>query len=308
VSYDLYYVAPADTRFDPSEAAHYLSALPHCTVNSLKDGGLQALYEHPDTGVYWSCAYGPPSTEYESPFDPEKPLPDGVVDTGLAFNLNFARPRYFGLEAMPFAAAIGRDLSLQVYDPQDDCQAADPDAAKLTASWTRNNEWASRDLPDAKHLDAGLSVEMWKYNAQVANVQAAFEALGTGEVVPTIRPVVKRGSSQVLRAVMWGAGFKVAFPPCDAVMTLSKPTFFERVFHRKEHVGKISLWGDVHRALAPSIEKQTICGLDYLVQTGASAEFFGRIFDSIPSERCESLNGCEMVRDSMFVDVDQASS
>lgn len=304
MSYDLFYVAPADRRFDPGEAARYLSTLPHCKVNPHDDGGFQAFYEHPDTGVYWSCAYEPPSTEYESSFDPEKPLPDGVVDTGLAFNLNFARPRYFGLEAMPFAAAIGRDLGLQVYDPQDDSQAAEPDAAKLSASWTRNNAWASRELKDVKHLDAGLAMEMWKYNAQLASVQAAIEARGTGEVVPTIRPVVKRGSNQVLRATMWGAGFKVAFPPCDAVLTMSKPTFFERVVHRKKYVGHISLWADVQSALAPSLEKQTICGLDYLVQTGASAEFFGRIFDSIPSERFDSRNGGEMVRESMFVDID----
>jgi hypothetical protein len=134
VSHDLYYVASAERKFDPNEASTYLSNVPHCKVQPNSGGGYQAWYEHPDTGVYWVCEYAPPSTDYESALDPEMALLAGVVDTGLSFNVNYLRPRYFGLESMPFAAAIARDLNLQVYDPQDgDGTIAGADADMLTA-------------------------------------------------------------------------------------------------------------------------------------------------------------------------------
>jgi hypothetical protein len=222
VSWDLYYVATQGRTLDSTAASEYLANLPHCTVQPTAGGGFQAWYEHPDTRVYWNCTYGPPSSDYEPPFDPEKPLPAEFVDAGLSFNRNFMRPQYFGLEAIPFAANIARDLGLKVYDPQDDSEVAEADVSRLTASWMKGNEWASRGQPDARYMDADLAMEMWRYDSRLAEVQSALDALGTSAVVPKIMPLAKRGSKTVLRAIGWSRApkEKVRNKPCDLERSL----------------------------------------------------------------------------------------
>jgi hypothetical protein len=305
VSHDLIYIAHESRNFKPDEAREYLAKIPHCEVRPTEAGGFQGWYENKNSGVYWSCAWHQPSDEFESPNDPEAPLGDGVADTGLAFNLNFMRPSYFGLEAMPYAAAIARDLRLLVYDPQDDARAAEPDVEKLTASWMKGNEWAARGMDNPKYMDSESALSMWRYNSHLEEAQKEFDAQGVDVFVPTIMPLLARGSDVVRRNVVWGAPVRLAFPPCDAVTIVRMKFSLGQLFGRKKsHDWYVAAWSDVISALSQVLEKQTVCGLEYLVQTEQSEKIFKEVFGSVPSVlmRTEQI---ERVPSGGFVDIER---
>jgi hypothetical protein len=299
MSYDLYYVGSDGEQFDAQAARRYLELVTHCTVSDTAGGGFQGWYQNPDTGVYWSCAYAPPSTDEESLFAADENLA-GAVETGLAFNLNFGRPQYFGLEAMPYAARIGRDLALRVYDPQDDCKVAEPNEEKLVGSWIQNNERASSRLEASKHMDRRDALAMWRYNSNHTAAQTHLDSIAVDALVPVIFPFTKRGTDKVFRVVLWAWNLAAAFPPCDAVIvaTWEKQSLIRRLTGKRVEVERMARWSD----LAPArlaLVSQNISGLDYLVCQAMSGDELERTIASVPLEPLEEF---EVVQAGMFLD------
>ncbi|MGA7187549.1 MAG: hypothetical protein WBY66_03520, partial [Candidatus Acidiferrales bacterium] len=98
----------------------------------------QLWYANPQTGVYFSFNFEAP----ESPEDAPR-ITGGYFDSGLSFNLNYNRPSYFGLEALPVVETLAARFALSVFDPQavgdEPKLLTDVRSESLVQSWLKHN-------------------------------------------------------------------------------------------------------------------------------------------------------------------------
>src|SRR5689334_15215566 len=136
MSYDLLFYAPKGRTFGRQAWSEYAAGMP---LTRWTDE-TRVLYENLNTGVY--CAF-----DYSEPVAAE-PDARNATDTGLGFNLNYARPSFFALESMPLVEKVCTDLGLLVVDPQseDGQQPKAPRAEELIASWNEGNLLTSRQV------------------------------------------------------------------------------------------------------------------------------------------------------------------
>ena len=82
-----------------------------------------------------------PHTQQEGEEEETEDLPDSFkdfVNTGIAFNLNFIRPSFFGQEAFNFVETFINDLDLFVMHPQgDDDLPSKPSKKFLFENWNK---------------------------------------------------------------------------------------------------------------------------------------------------------------------------
>ncbi len=116
MSYDLFLKSESLTA---DEFESYFNSRPHYTLN-----GDQAFYENEDTGVYFSFDYAPDEL--------------GTV----AFNLNYYRPHFFGLEAAPEVEAFVWAFNLTIDDPQIEGMSDGPFSVDgLLRGWNAGNRF-----------------------------------------------------------------------------------------------------------------------------------------------------------------------
>ena len=121
MSYDLFLKSNA-AALDADGFEAYFDTRPNYTVNNG-----QAFYENEDTGVYFSFDYA--SDEAET----------------VAFNLNYFRPHFFGLEAAPEVAAFISAFNLNIHDPQTDGMGDGPFSVEgFLRGWNAGNRFGYR--------------------------------------------------------------------------------------------------------------------------------------------------------------------
>ena len=159
----------------------------------------QLWYQNEETGVYFSLDYDP-----ELPADPEEArVPPEVFDTGLSFNLNYNRPSYFALEAMPAVENLCGRFGLSVFDPQARDgkslrSAVDVNASALIESWRPSNLWAIGALmdqskePNVSFMSSGKALYMWKYLRARKRLQ---DVCGEEVFVPKLVPISHAGTT-----------------------------------------------------------------------------------------------------------------
>jgi hypothetical protein len=152
----------------------------------------QLWYANPKTGVYFSVDFAADTAE--SPDDAPL-MPDGYFDSGLSFNLNYNRPRYFAFEAMPIVTQLVTRLDLSIVDPQADWDdsplARVVDSEALVRSWIDHNESATlalirdRDFSNPLHMAAADSLYLWRDSKAREDLQRACgEEIFVPQLVP----------------------------------------------------------------------------------------------------------------------------
>ena len=120
---------------------------PHLTTGEAGRQGLTLLYRHPDTGVDFGLTLWPTNQEDVK----------GYQDTGLHFVINYVRPSFYALEAMPIIAEMARSLDLLAINPQDADAATTPqpcDADRLIETWSQANAQAFKVFGAAQRVPA----------------------------------------------------------------------------------------------------------------------------------------------------------
>lgn len=216
MSYDLFFRPRAGRPMPTRELAAWFKGRPHYRV----ENG-QAVYGNEDTGVYFV-------------FDlPEATTGDEVPC--LAFNLNYARPACFALEAGPELDALVARFEFDVEDPQIDGMDEGPyTTAGFMRGWTAGNAFAVRTYQtdaDARAelltLPAATILRVWRWNHARKDLQAR---LGDTVFVPRISYVVSAG--EVHTAAVWADGIPVALPPVDQLL-LARDRLAPRRFLRR---------------------------------------------------------------------------
>ncbi len=179
---------------------------PAFTRRSQPSGGFSLQYESPDTGVYFSI--------YQSHPPPPNTATRALSPAYLAANLNFARCRFFALEAMEVIADLVGRLSLVVYDPQSGF-VGKPTAQSLVESWGRGNQAAvaamrARDPAFAPWMDTRAAEDFWRYRKAHKGLKASY---GDEGLVPQLVSV--RRADRAYRIAHLPKPCVYVVPPAD---------------------------------------------------------------------------------------------
>jgi hypothetical protein len=209
MSYDLYF--RSDTAPSTDAVRAWFAARPNYHVSES-----QAAYYNEATGVYWTFDFG------------GEPSPD---DIGVAFNLNYFRPSYFGIEAEPELTAFVRAFGLGVSDPQaEGMEEGSYSPEGFLRGWNYGNAFGYRAI-GASHpvhapatLPEAINTGVWRWNGMR---EAYMDLLCSVEMVcgfvPTVYRLQREGESRVLTAAIWGGAMEIALPEVDLILAMQVP-------------------------------------------------------------------------------------
>lgn len=202
MSYDLFF--KREPEVSARELARYFSRRAHYQVSAK-----QAWYENEDTGVYFS---------FDLDTDPE----DDEIEFDAAFNVNFARPSYFILEAEPEVMRFVRAFDFTVHDPQEVMADGVHGPDGLRAGWDHGNRSSFEFLAQESDVEVPASLpsatllKAWAWNLKR---QALQSTLGDDRYVPAVW--FWRLGEEVITAALWPDGIPIAVPDVD-YLTISR--------------------------------------------------------------------------------------
>lgn len=225
MSFDLFFCWPKNQRIDFDDVKVWAQRIECFTLNDA-----QLWYSNPQTGVYFSFDF---AAEIAESADDAPLMPKGYFDSGLSFNLNYNRPRYFAFEAMPIVAQLASRFDLSFVDPQatndepELMRVADSEA--LVRSWLNHNERATLTLiqdPDFSRplqITVADSVYLWRYGKAKEDLE---RACGEEIFVPRLVPVRRQESTHVGTAFTYTQGIPMIVPDSEWVILIRKKKGF----------------------------------------------------------------------------------
>ncbi len=131
MSFDLFFCREEPTDVTVKELRKWTKKWKHFTEYS-GEGSFDFGYKNENTGVYFAIGYGfPDGAARPEPDDPELPtFVDGYFPVSLDFNINFQRPSFFALEAMPIVFDLAKTFNLLMGNPQNEYSS--PAASETT--------------------------------------------------------------------------------------------------------------------------------------------------------------------------------
>lgn len=199
MSYDLF--LRREAPFTADEFREFFSARRHYHL-----GDQEAVYENPDTGVYFSFRH----------------VAGGDGD-GIDFNMNYLRPHFFGLEAAPVLRRVIEELRFAIDDPQREGMGEGPFSEEgFLRGWNAGNAAGFRaalgpmsGLEPGEILTrpAGELEAIWRWNVARQDLPDGQE----GDLfVPLVRWVMSRDGLR--STALWPDGIPELLPAVDVIM------------------------------------------------------------------------------------------
>lgn len=195
MSYDLFFKG---ARATPSrdEFAAYFASRDHYTIENS-----QAIYENGDTGVYFCFEFCEEASE------------------PIAFNLNYFRPHFFGLEAVLEVEAFVRRFDLDVNDPQMDGMGDGPFTIDgFLRGWNSGNRAAyfailtSENRPEVFVHSTDSLESAWRWNFGRDALQRQV-----GETLFVPKYMFMKCGERACTAIVWPDALPVFVPRSDLV-------------------------------------------------------------------------------------------
>lgn len=235
MSFDLDFYQTEDQNLLSNEARKYFESNPLFEISDTEDGGFQAWYQNESTGVYFSFEENMPDEEEDE--DIEYDITKGYIKTNISFNINYTRPTYFALEAMPIVTEFAQIVDLITFDPQADkiitSDTLEPDF--LIQSWLKGNQFSVEVIRGEgayiPYVPQEKTNYVWKFNTVVDKLQ---EDLGYNYFVPKIFFLKKDEDSAVLTATTWPECIPQVLPKCDYIIISQRHRGFLKFIRKKQ--------------------------------------------------------------------------
>ena len=199
MSYDLFLTSESRPLTE-EQFKSYFAQRDHYTVEDV-----QALYWNGDTGVYFRFDYAA-----------DAPM--------VAFNLNYFRPHFFGLEAAPEVSAFVTKFGLSIHDPQRDGMGEGPFSMDgFLRGWNAGNRFgykaflSSEDRPETHVCPTSELERAWNWNF---NRKSRQDQLGEDIFVPIIMFMCMKGRNEVQTSIVWPDAHPICMPKTDLVAVI----------------------------------------------------------------------------------------
>ncbi|QDT46132.1 hypothetical protein Pan258_01490 [Symmachiella dynata] len=221
----------------------YFSERDHYTID-----GSQAFYENRDTGVYFYFEY------------------DADDPNSIAFNLNYFRPHFFGIEAAPEVADLILEFDLSIDDPQAEGMGDGPFSIEgFLRSWNAGNRFgykavlSSEPRPETHVYPTQELQRIWNWNFNRYHLQ---DKAGEDHFVPLI--MFTKGHNQARTYIVWPHTCPIYMPKADDVVVIRKKPGVDPDSNNSDEFTIVN-WNDIESAVAeyPFDEKGEFYRLDY---------------------------------------------
>jgi len=267
--------------------------------------GAEIGYLNRDTGVYFGFRlFAAPSDADEEEGGPGAPF--------VGFNMNFARPSVFALEAASEVGAFVEAFSCSVQDPQGAMGEGRWSPELFTAAWTHGN-LAGYQIMAERGMHGGVRVapdrmeRAWRWNVMRSAVQAAFNAAGRDVFTPMLMWTVAKPDGEVRTAATWTRGVATMIPAAAEAVILvrpGKPSLMSRITgntgNRRMEVALVPMVAlmqaiDMEREQTAGGEVLAASGLDEVFDAAVRGFTFGgsprAVFDAVPPDRVLDAEG-----------------
>jgi hypothetical protein len=218
MSYDLFF-APTYRVCGIEEFTEYFSGRPNYKVE-----GAAAYYFNEYTGVYFSFEYNGDVSPDESDDELDDEDQEDEDEFPIAFNINFYRPSFFGLEAANEVVEFVAEFELDVVDPQNDDEEEGFSAESFLKGWNAGNRFAYRAILGNEEYDqeamtypAARLHEIWSWNYERDELQ---NRLGDDIFVPRI--YFMKVDDKIVTTTLWPDAIPICLPKVDFVLVLRK--------------------------------------------------------------------------------------
>jgi hypothetical protein len=160
MSFDLFFYKRKNSNITCDDISNYLTQ----KLTSPNEDESQWFFENDRTEVYYFFEKNDPAGE----------VYEGFENTGFVFNLNYARPEFFGLEALDFVTYFLNDLDLYVINPQTSkATPHKPGKTELFQTWNKANLYACNQFNNEQsvYLPPDLTNAIWVHNYNVKRMQ-----------------------------------------------------------------------------------------------------------------------------------------
>ena len=259
MSYDLFFRArDKGQSFTQSDFDAYFRSRKNYTVEKR-----QAIYQNESTDVYFIFDFGQQEEDALAPF---------------AFNLNYFRPHFFGLEAEPELAAFIKHFNLLVSDPQVSGMGdGEYTAEGFLTGWNNGNEFGCKCILSQNPSQQIWTMTYdkieayWKWN----HAKDAFqERIGDNVFVPRIMMFENQG--QLVSGVAWGDGIPIMLPEVDIVIIPRQELAPRSFFGKTKEDMVVVKWADLLWILSEFQKETTVVPfykLDYASRPQAVESF-----------------------------------
>lgn len=166
--------------------------------------GDDAVYENDDTGVYFLFQYS-------------------AEERSVAFNLNYFRPHFFGLEAAPEVEAFVQAFDCAIQDPQNEGMGDGPFSVDgFLRGWNAGNRFGyramlSRDQPELQVYPTAELERVWRWNLAREAVQ---ETVLDSHFVPKQMFMKGVDATRARTFIVWPDGCPIFMPRTDLIVLL----------------------------------------------------------------------------------------
>jgi hypothetical protein len=207
MSYDISFYKQEGSKISTETISNYLTE----KLVQPSEGNTQWFYENNDTEVYFSFKLYSRNEEIEPIENFEK--------TNFAFNLNYMRPSFFGLEAFKFVEQFCKDLNLFVLNPQGDIEKPyKPTQKEQFDCWNDTNLWATKNHfseMECCYLSENETIKAWEYNSNIKSLQ---EKLGEKYFVPKIYFFKTKQDKKPFTLTIWAKHTPIVLPTTDYIL------------------------------------------------------------------------------------------
>lgn len=215
MSYDLYFLPGEGSALSRRDFLTFFEARENYSI--LGGADPQASYENENTGVTFSFEW--------SEGDQDEDVEEFLRGPHAAFNLNFYRPDFFSLEALPELEAFVLAFGGRVHDPQTSGMG-DGVFSKdgFLNGWRAGNSKAhqvfiSRSDQQPLAVPKSINELSWCWNF---GKEALQQALGEDSFVPRVFYFLLENERELKRGVVWTDGIPMVLPSEIDVLVLLK--------------------------------------------------------------------------------------
>lgn len=230
MSFDLNFFKKSKNTVKQAEIFKFLNTIPMIT-NETEN---QCVYQNEDTGVYCLFDYYELDKSEEEDFE-EEDFGD-LEDTNISFNINYARPQFFGTESFEIAEKLVHKFDLYVLDPQAEGEPLKYQKGNLLKSWLTSNEKISKSYFKEwglKYLELEKSNYSWDF---CYSKNALQESLGEAYFVPNIFYINEKGTDSIKTLCVWPQHIPFVLPNVDFVLIQRK---IRKLFRTKDESGLV---------------------------------------------------------------------
>lgn len=231
MSYDLNFYKKTIDKVDYKEIVNHLNQLSFFQQTDEN----QWFYSNEETGVYCSFEYDNSNVE-EDLDESDQDNFSTFENIGLAFNINYIRPQFFGIECFPIVDTLSEELGLYIFNPQSGEAPQKYEKGYLEKEWSELNQRYSNlyfKEQGLSFMELNKSNKSWAFNKDRNSLQ---EKLGDEYFVPRIFYLKAFEEKEAETLSVWPHNIPYVLPEVDYIVIQRKKRKFLRI---KEEQGII---------------------------------------------------------------------